>query len=141
MQKILEQDLSGSENEALLKVEYTWQKDEIAYFFDTNYCDVFKVRFTGDNWLSGNKWSRKKIYKFKYLESSGDHEFKTRGSDVNHRYSHTEEDKFYTNKKEALERGFKYIEAIKNDALKTFESNKIRLNLYELKDNENGSNV
>jgi len=35
MQKIIEQDLGGNEEKAKSIVKYTWEKDEIAYYFCT----------------------------------------------------------------------------------------------------------
>ena len=70
MQKIIKQDLGGGEEEANKTAEYTWQKDETAWYFCSIYNDVFKVKFTGKHWLIGNKWGRYKVYQFEYVESS-----------------------------------------------------------------------
>ena len=138
MQKIIKQDLCGSEETAKSLAQYTWQKNEIAWYFDTTYRDIFKVEFTGEHWIVGNKWGRSKIYQYKYLESSGEHELNRKGLDYNG-ISHGNEEFFYTTKQEALTRGFRFIEAVKNEAILTFEKDMNRLNVYEQQTGSNGA--
>lgn len=108
MQKIIKQDLGNSEEIANSIAEYTWAEDEIAWLFDSTWRDVFKVQFTGKHWLSGNKWGRDKIYQYRFLDSSGEHDLKRKGLD-NDGISHDDEDDFYTTKEEALSRGIRHI--------------------------------
>lgn len=64
--KVFKQDLSGSKDDAALKAVYTWKKDEIAWIVGASG-DIFKVQFTGEVWLSGNKWSYDKIYQYRFV--------------------------------------------------------------------------
>jgi len=130
MQKIIVQDLCGDEETAKKEAKYTWQKGEIAWYFCTNYRDVFKVEFTGERWISGNKWRYEKIYQYKYLECSGDHDLNSKGLEDDG-ISHGEEGLFYSTKEEALARGFMCIKTIKNYALETFEKDLNRLKEYK----------
>lgn len=132
MQKILDQKLSGSEEDAKAKAIYTWEKNEIAWIFNTTYLDVFKVKFTGEHWLCGNKWGWYKIYQYRYLECSGEHFLNSMGLNDDG-ISHDEEDKFYSTKEEALNRGYRCIVRIRNEAVKDFEKVMKRLGEYKQK--------
>ena len=128
MKKIIEQDLTGAYEDAQTEAQYTWKENEIAWYFCTTYCDVFKVQFTGKHWLSGNKWRYNKIYQYKYLESSGNLDFHYRGKDG---ISHDEEGVFYTTKKEAIVYGIAWIKARKADALEKYKKDFDRLKNYK----------
>ncbi len=127
MQKIINQNLGGSEEQAKEKAEYTWVKGETAWLFESITRDVCKVEFTGEHWLIGNKWGREKIYQFLHLENSSDSEFAFKG------ISHDSEDSFFTTKKEALDRGYNYIGRVREDALKQFNQDSKRLMEYAKK--------
>ena len=129
MQKIIEQDLSGHLETANTNAIYTWEKDEIAWYFCRTYNDVFKVQFTGKHWLSGNKWRYNKIYQYKYLESSGEHNLATKGIDRDG-ISHGDENEFYTIKEEAIEIGLKYINRVFNDAIETHKKDTLKLSKF-----------
>lgn len=129
MRKIIDQQLDGSIESAKEKVIYTWQKDEIAWYFDTTWCDVFKVKFTGECWLSGNKWNYNKIYQFEYLDCSGNHDLKKKGLNDNG-ISHGEERLFYTLPEEALEKGYEYIETNLKEAQAKYNKDNDRLEAY-----------
>ncbi len=131
MQKIIEQNLGGNEEVAKTIVKYTWEKDEIAWYFCNSFRDVFKVQFTGERWFLLSRWGDdRKIYQYRFLESSGEHELKLKGLD-NNGISHGEEESFYTTKEEALSRGYRFINRIKDNAIKDFENDMERLNTYE----------
>lgn len=127
MQKIIKQDLGGSEKQADKEARYTWQKNEIAWYFCTNYHDLFEVKFTGNHWLSGNKWRRDKIYQYKYLSSTGDHDLNRMGLN-NDGISHHDEDDFFTNRSEALVQGNRYLKRVFKDATKKYNDDMLRLN-------------
>jgi hypothetical protein len=131
MQKVFTQTLQGDKESAETKAIYTWQKDEIAWFFDSNYRDVFKVQFTGNHWLSGNKWGYEKVYEYKYLESSGIHEYKINASDEDRGISHEIENLFFTSKEDAVAYGIYYLKRVKNDAISTFRKDLKRITDYE----------
>lgn len=128
MQKIIEQKLTGSKESADLIAEYTWGENEIAWYFCMSYHDVFKVQFTSEHWLAGNKWGWDKIYQYKYLEDSGgDHELLYTVEDG---INHGNEVIFYTTKKEAINRGVFVLNHIKNTAIKKYNEDMKRLTLY-----------
>jgi hypothetical protein len=129
MQKIIEQKLSGDQETAKKEAKYTWEKGEIAWLFDHIYRDIFKVEFTGEHWLIGNKWSRSKIYEYKYLESSGYHDLKTKGFD-NDGISHDNEKVFYTTKEEALKRDYDYINKVEQECIDKCKEDRLRLSVY-----------
>ncbi len=129
MQKIIEQRLDGSEEQANLDAQYTWEKDEIAWYFSPIYRDIFKVKFTGKRWLVGNRWGRDKIYQYEYLESSGNHNLKKQGLNFDG-ISHGYETSFYTTKEEAFSKGLMCITRDKEDALETFEKDFKKLIQY-----------
>jgi hypothetical protein len=131
MQKIISQDLSGSEEQAQAIVEYSWQEGEIAWLHA--FPDVYRVQFTGKRWLVGNQWSRRKIYQFKYLEGSDGRDVETMGLDRNG-ISHDQEDFFYTTKQEAIERCIRYLINIRNMALNSYEKDWYRLKKFEEKE-------
>lgn len=127
MKKVLEQDLGGNQDIAKRHVKYTWQKDEIAYYFCRTYKNVFKVKFTGENWFLLHRYisTTTKIYQFKYLECSN-------GEDVSEKgISHSEEDVFYTTKKEAIDEGNEYLVAKAKEAIESFEKYTNFLRKYE----------
>jgi hypothetical protein len=132
MQKILDQQLDGSEETANAKAIYTWEKDEIAWRYCWIYHDVFKVQFTGEHWLSGNKWRYNKIYQYKNLDSSGSHEMKL-DPVYKENISHDNEEAFFTTRDEALIKGFNHISKTFNDALADFQKNFARLTEYRFK--------
>jgi len=130
MQKIIEQDLGGNEEKAKSIVKYTWEKDEIAYYFCTAHRDVFKVQFTGERWFILGRWGNgEKIYQYKYLESSGKHYLETKAD--NNGISHGSEDIFYTTKEEAILIGIEFIETQKYSALETFEKDMQKILKYK----------
>ncbi len=122
MQKIIKQELSGSLANAEQTAQYTWEKDEIAWYFCSTYNDVFKVKFTGAHWISGNKWSYEKIYEYEFLDKSSNERREKEGE-----VSHHEEDIFYSTKQEAIDRGIAIIKNAKAHYLKRFEDNMKRL--------------
>lgn len=126
MQKIAEQDLSGSKEEAEAKAKYTWEKDEIAYKIDIIYDEVIKVRFTGERWLSGNKWGYNKIYQFECLESTGYYNVKENG--IN-KICHDNEERFFTDKKEAIK---KMMSILKNQKIRLLEENAAKMTRLKL---------
>ncbi len=131
MQKIFEQQLGGNKEQAEKIVKYTWEKDEIAFYFCSTYRDVFKVQFTGVRWFMLSRWGNgDKIYQYKYLESSGDHNLQTKGIERDG-ISQGHEDEFYTTKEEAIERAFRYIKRVNDDAMETFKKDMNRITLYE----------
>lgn len=131
MQKIFEQRLGGNKEQAEKEVKYTWEKDEIAYYFCTSHRDVFKVQFTGVRWFLLSRWGNgNKIYQYKYLESSGNHNLQTKGIDRDG-ISHGDEEEFYTTKEEAIERAFRYIKRVNEDAMETFSKDMSRITKYE----------
>ena len=133
-QKIIKQELNGSDLGALAIAKFTWKKDEIAWYFCNSFRDVFRVQFTGEHWLSGNKWSREKIYQYKYLDTSG-RELEYTGDNGN-RISHSNEENFYTTKEAAVERALSYINAVKKRALKSCREDKIRIEKYANEKND-----
>ena len=138
MQKILRQNLGNDVELAKKIVKYTWEKDEIAYFFCQNYRAVFKVKFTGKKWFLLDKWKEysEKIYQFQYLESSKKkHKVETFGSDSNG-IVHRNEEIFYSTKEEALSVAIKYVEKIAMDAIRIYEKDMLSLNEYNLKPQE-----
>lgn len=129
-QKIIEQRLSGSEETAELEAKYTWKKDEIAWYYCNTFKDVFKVQFTGKNWLIGNKWGRSKIYQYKHLDDhSGDHDIAREGLDHDG-ISHSNENNFYTTKEAVVHEALRHIEAIKDYALKEYEEDKEKIKKF-----------
>ena len=142
MQKIIEQRLDGGQEKSNLEAKYTWQENEEAYYFCTTYRDVFKIKFTGNKWLSGNGWGWRKIYQYEFIESSGEHNLKEKGLDRDGK-SHDEESVFYTEKQEAIDRGKRYLEGTLKDALDKYENDMIRLSRYELlkTEEENVKNI
>lgn len=137
MQKILNQDLGSNPEEAQKLVKYTWEKDEIAYFFCPNYRAVFKVKFTGYRWFFLERWSEysRKIYQFKYLECSKQKQNKIihRMGVDNNGIAHREENVFYSTKEEAINVGMNYVEKTAMDAIKLFEKDMQTLKDYENK--------
>lgn len=131
MQKINKQNLGGGLEDAKLLAEYTWKKDEVAWYFCTAHNDVFQVRFTGNNWLSGNKWGRDKIYQYTYLASSGSHDLKRKGLN-NDGISHGDENEFFTTKQEAIESGLRFINNNLNSALDEYRQYSTKLMNYSL---------
>jgi hypothetical protein len=110
MQKILKQRLGGNKEEAEKNAVYTWQKDEMAYYFCNIYNVVFKVQFTGEHWFILSRFGDgEKIYQYKYLDGSDlvTTEYKTKQDNG---LSHRSEDSFFTTKEEALEQGIRIIE-------------------------------
>ena len=127
-QKIIEQRLDGDLETAKEKAQYSWQKDDIAWYFCYIFKDVFKVRFTGEHWLSGNKWGYNKIYQFEYLDSSGrDLRYVGENGD---RISHREESNFFTTREAAIKRALRFVEIEKEEALKKYEEDKLRIEKY-----------
>ena len=107
MQKIITQIISGDPEIAKTQVIYTWEKDEIGYYFCTNYKDVFEVQFTGERWFLPYKWSDAvKIYQYRFIGSSSPNNLQYRGENG---ISHGEEEKFYTTKEEAIEYGLRWL--------------------------------
>lgn len=131
MQKIINQDLGGSETEANKIAQYTWTEGEIAWLAD--YEKIYRVIFTGQKWIIGNKWGRKKIYQFKYLEGSCGRDVSTLGLDDNG-ISHREEESFYTTKQEALDRCYRYIVRVKDAALDEHYKRYCELKKFEEKE-------
>ena len=131
MQKTIEQDLSGSETKASEIAQYTWAKDEIAYYYCYIYRDVFKVEFTGKHWLSGNKWKYNKIYQYKCIDSSGDQS----RLDPSHEYnvSHDDEKFFFTERQEAIDCAKSHIKKRKDDAISEYDKDLLRLLEYQEK--------
>lgn len=129
MQKIIKQKLDGSESQANEEAQYTWEKDEIAYYFCRTFSDVFKIQFTGEHWLSGNRWGRNKIYKFRYLEGSSDEDFSRKGL-YSDGVSWGSEDDFFTTKEEAILVGIKYISKVFSRAKDEFEKAYEKLSTY-----------
>ncbi len=127
MKKIIKQQLDGDEETAKEVAQYTWQKDEIAWYFCRNYHDVFKVRFTGEHWLIGNKWGREKIYQFEHLESSNPDKYTFSPGSLKEKISHGEEWMFCTEKEEALDEGIRILSDRKNEAIKTLKEEIKRL--------------
>ena len=129
MQRILDQELDGSQEQAETIAIYTWEKDEIAWYFCNIYKDVFKVQFTGKHWLSGNKWRFNKIYQYRYLESSSSKDLSRKGLDEDG-ISHGQEDIFFTTKEEAIEKGLKWVNRHFDNAKDEFTKDINKLNLY-----------
>ncbi len=132
MQKIIEQDLGGGEEYANNNAQYTWEKDEIAWYFCTSFKLIYKIKFTGKHWLSGNKWSRNKIYEYVKLECSADkdsnlYSHKMSGEDL---FSWSEENNFYTEREEVIQRALNNIERIKDNALKEYQEKLDHINHY-----------
>ena len=116
MRKIFKQDLGGDEIKAKDIVKYTWEKDEIAYYYCSTFREVFKVEFTGQKWFLLSRWGDgRKIYQYKYLECSD--ATRSLSSQGDKGISHGEEDEFYTTKEEAIERGIRSIEYHLKDAI------------------------
>jgi hypothetical protein len=134
MQKIIEQELGGDEEKAKDIVQYTWEKDEEAFYYCNNYRDVFKVKFTGVRWFLLRKWSSgSKIYQYKYLEcSSPERDLLRMGLDYDG-ISHGNESIFYTTREEALEKGFNNIKRTMDDAIETFNKDNFKLIQYKNK--------
>jgi len=132
MKKVFEQDLGGNQEIAKRHVKYTWQKDEIAYYFCKTYKNVFKVQFTGENWFLLHRYigSVTKIYQFKYLECSNGEDVSAKGYDSSG-ISHSEEDVFYTTKQEAIAEGDEYLIAKAKEAIESFEKYTNFLRKYE----------
>ncbi len=131
MQKIILQNLSGDKEIAKTQVIYTWQKDDIAYYFCTTFRDVFKVQFTGERWFIPYRWGNdSKIYQYKYLDSSSPSNLSHRGENG---VSHGSEDEFYTTKEEAIERGIRYINNVFNAAIKEYSEDSKKIMNYALR--------
>jgi hypothetical protein len=133
MQKIIKQNFEGlSLEEAEQQAEYTWQKDEIAFYFCYIYCDVFKVRFTGKHWLiqSGRFSNPEKIYQYEYLDGSDLSSRHLQTSNPEEKVSHSKEEIFFTTKEDAISKGLEYIKFIKKDALKKFRKDLAKLTTY-----------
>ena len=137
MQKIFEQKLGGSEDDAEKEAKYTWQKDEEAWYFDTILRNVNKVKFTGEHWLIGNKWGRTKMYKYEYLESSDPEKLKNLNDE--NKKSYDVEEVFYTTKEEVFELAFKYIKNEKDNAEKIYDRDFAAL--YAYKNDEKANEV
>lgn len=108
MQKIVPQNLSSDQEIAKTQVIYTWEKDEIGFYFCFLHRDVYEVQFTGERWILPNKWGNDtKVYQYKYLNSScpAGLIYKPNGS-----IDHGSEDEFFTTKEEAIECGLHFIE-------------------------------
>jgi hypothetical protein len=69
MSRTLEQELTGSIEDANKKAVYVWEKGEVAWVKTTNRIPI-KVKFDGERWLSGNKWRYEKIYQYEVLEGN-----------------------------------------------------------------------
>jgi hypothetical protein len=107
MRKVVTQNLSGDPEIAKTQVIYTWEKDEIAYYFCPNFKDVFEVQFTGKRWILPSKWGNdSKIYQYRYIGSSSPNNLQYRGENG---ISHDNEEVFYTTKEEAIEHGLWYL--------------------------------
>jgi len=119
MQKILLQDLSGTEEEAKKNAIYTWEKNQVAWLFDPIYTRVLKIKFTGERWLYGNEHQRNKIYQYKILESLSDPGSVYATSDINC-ITHGPENMFYTTPLDACQLGFAYIGNKREEALKEY---------------------
>ncbi len=134
MQKIIEQELGGNEEKAKDIVQYTWEKDEEAFYYCNNYRDVFKVKFTGKRWFLLSRWgSGSKIYQYKYLEcSSEDRDLLRMGLDYDG-ISHGNEDEFYTTREEVLEIGFNRIKNTMEHAINEFNKDNFKLIQYKNK--------
>ncbi len=130
MRKIIKQELGGDEETAKQLAEYTWQKDEEAWFYCNIYRNVYKVKFTGEHWLIGNKWGRTKIYQYRYLQSSGLQDLSRCGLNYNG-ISHGDEEDFYTTFEEAIEFGYRCIKRTIDDAIEKFREDSVRLSIYE----------
>lgn len=130
MQKIIKQDLTGALLSAQRKAKYTWKKGEIAWYFCNAHRDIFKVRFTGDRWLAGNKWGYEKIYQYKHLESSGDHDLSPQPGIWQNHISHGNESEFYSTKKEAFLRGMRFLGSKKKETFKEISESATRLKTY-----------
>lgn len=131
MQKIIKQDLSGNEETAKQKAQYTWEKDEEAWYFCTTFEDVFKVKFTGEHWLAGNERRRKKIYQYEYLESSDPESHSFDNTSSVKKISHSEESIFSATKKQAIARGLRYIKKAKDEIIKECDEAKAKLLAYK----------
>ncbi|MEI8253242.1 MAG: hypothetical protein WCG25_05930 [bacterium] len=133
MQKIIKQNFEGlSLEDAGKQAEYTWQKDEIAFYFCYIYCDVFKVRFTGKHWLiqNGRFSNPEKIYQYEYLDGSDPSNYHLQTPNPEEKISHGKEDVFFTTKEECISKGLGYIKYIKKDALKKFKTDLAKLTTY-----------
>ncbi len=127
MKNVLVQDLGGSEEEANGKAIYTWKKDDIAYLY-CYFTNVFlTVKFTGEKWLSGNKWGRRKIYKYEILETTS----QDRPSSTIGYISHDEEDSFYTEKNDIIGKAIRYIDNERIAALEQYDKKIIEINKYK----------
>lgn len=133
MQRIIEQKLDGTEKEALAAVKYTWQKDEIAWIYSDEHDDVFKVQFTGDNLMSGTKFGRTKVYKFKFLEAATTGYDVTKLGNYQDGISHGIEKTFFEEYDGALESGIKIVEARKDRYNKELNEILCRLNEFSKK--------
>ena len=127
MQKIIKQNLTGDKESANAEAEYTWSKDEIAFYFCTIYNDVFKVKFTGGHWLAGNKWGWNKIYEFEYLECSNP---KNNRFEFGTPISLGKEHIFYDSKAQAVAMGLRHLKRLKEEAEKDFATNTAKLLAY-----------
>lgn len=122
MQKIHPQNLSFNKEEAENEVIYTWEKDEIAYYFCSIYNVVFKIQFTGERWFLHYRWGNdEKIYQYKYLECSDGRNVSRQGADASG-ISHSNEGTFFTTQEEAIEQGIRIIERRLSDAIKEHDT-------------------
>lgn len=136
MQKIILQDLSGRKASAERKAKYTWRRNEKAWYFCPIFRNIYQIKFTGKRWLSGNKWNRIKIYEFEYIQSL-DPKLKIEGCEEKDKFSHQEENVFFTTKNEAIRLGMRYITQIKDNAMLTFEKDMDKLRSFkEKKEND-----
>jgi hypothetical protein len=112
MQKIIKQDLSGSQEGAEKKAKYTWKKGETAWFLED--ANIYKVKFTGRHWIRGDRYGREKVYEIEFLESS-DPNFQKQNE-----ISNKEEKVFYSTKKEVITLWRKQIINKKANAIETY---------------------
>lgn len=128
MRKIVEQNLPSDPESAEEQAIYTWQKDEIAFYFCSIFKDVFEVQFTGERWLIQSRWGNdSKIYQYRYINSSSPSDLHYRGEKG---ISHGNEEIFYTTKEEAIEEGLRYIESELNEAVKEHDKNLAKIMGY-----------
>lgn len=132
MQKIIKQDLTGELLSAQRKAKYTWNKGETAWYFCLAHRDIFKVRFTGERWLVGNKWMYEKVYQYRYLSTSGDQDLQ--GEGLNHDgISHGKEAEFYSTQKEAVKRGIEYLTSKKDSLIEEIDADINRIQSFKNK--------
>ena len=125
MQKIIKQDLGGSEIDAQKKAQYTWKKGEIAWYFCNTWRNLFEVKFTGKHWIIGNRWSREKIYQYKYLSSTSGVDIKGLHNDG---ISHGSESSFFSERSEALAQANRILTSDINNKIDTYNEDMKRLN-------------